>query len=46
MADTGQNAAQLSQSIQVSVMTLELPRTSIAITGHTEEHPAQNVQRD
>ena len=27
-------------------ISLELSRTWIAMTGHTEEHPAQNVQMD
>jgi hypothetical protein len=35
---------QLPQSMQSPPMALELSRTWIAITGHTEEHPAQNVQ--
>jgi len=46
IAETGQNAKQLPQSTHRPVMALELSRTWIAMTGHTEEHPAQNVQSD
>jgi len=46
IAETGQNAMQLPQSRHRLVMALELSRTWIAMTGHTEEHPAQNVQSD
>jgi hypothetical protein len=46
IAETGQNATQLPQSTHSPEISLELSRTWMAMTGHTEEHPAQNVQMD
>jgi hypothetical protein len=43
IADTGQKILQLPQFTHASEMALELSYTWIAITGHTEEHPAQKV---
>jgi hypothetical protein len=45
MAETGQNTAQVPQSVQRSVIRLAWSCRRIAIAGQTEAHPPQKVQR-
>jgi hypothetical protein len=46
IAATGQKRSQQPQPVQRTVISLRSSCTTMAMTGHTDAQPAQQVQRD